>query len=135
MPLPSPGDLPDPGIEPRSPALQANALPSKPPGKTPCAKTSSGRVYQWTHLTVLLRTKYFFGISALPRVLSAARAERAELAWTERRCVLAKSGSVFLPSASGGCAFIRQPLAEQPGRPTRRYRFHPWVRKTPWRRK
>ena len=27
------GDLPDPGIEPRSPALQANALTSKPPGK------------------------------------------------------------------------------------------------------
>ena len=33
LPLPSPGDLPDPGIEPRSPALQANALPSEPPGK------------------------------------------------------------------------------------------------------
>ena len=33
LPLPSPGDLPDPGIEPRSPALQANALQSEPPGK------------------------------------------------------------------------------------------------------
>ena len=31
--FPSPGDLPDPGIEPRSPALQADSLPSKPPGK------------------------------------------------------------------------------------------------------
>ena len=30
--LPSPGDIPDPGIEPRSPALQADALPSEPPG-------------------------------------------------------------------------------------------------------
>ena len=29
----SPGDLSDPGIEPRSPALQADSLPSKPPGK------------------------------------------------------------------------------------------------------
>ena len=28
------GDLPDQGIEPRSPALQADSLPSKPPGKT-----------------------------------------------------------------------------------------------------
>ena len=27
-------DLPNPGIEPRSPALQADALPSKPPGKS-----------------------------------------------------------------------------------------------------
>ena len=32
LPFPSPGDLPDPGIEPRSPALQADALPSESPG-------------------------------------------------------------------------------------------------------
>ena len=31
--FPSPGDLPNPGIEPRSPTLQADALPSEPPGK------------------------------------------------------------------------------------------------------
>ena len=30
--FPSPGDLPDPRTEPRSPALQAVSLPSKPPG-------------------------------------------------------------------------------------------------------
>ena len=33
LPFPSPGDLPDPGLEPGSPALQADALPSEPPGK------------------------------------------------------------------------------------------------------
>ena len=33
LPFPFPGDLPDPGIEPGSPALQADALPSEPPGK------------------------------------------------------------------------------------------------------
>ena len=33
LPFPSPGDLPYPGIEPRSPALQADALTSEPPGK------------------------------------------------------------------------------------------------------
>ena len=32
-PLPSPGHLPNPGIEPRSPALQADSLPAEPPGK------------------------------------------------------------------------------------------------------
>ena len=31
LPFPSPGDLPNPGIEPRSPSLQADALPSEPP--------------------------------------------------------------------------------------------------------
>ena len=29
LPFPSPGDLPDPGIKPRSPTLQADALPSE----------------------------------------------------------------------------------------------------------
>ena len=33
LPFPSPGDLPNPGIEPGSPALQADALLSEPPGK------------------------------------------------------------------------------------------------------
>ena len=33
LPFPSPGDLPNPGIEPRSPALEAGALTSEPPGK------------------------------------------------------------------------------------------------------
>ena len=33
LPLPSPGDIPDPGIEPRSPTLQADTLTSEPPGK------------------------------------------------------------------------------------------------------
>ena len=33
VPFPSPGDLLDPGIEPRSPTLQADSLPSEPPGK------------------------------------------------------------------------------------------------------
>ena len=31
--FPSPGDLPNPGIEPRSRALEADSLPSEPPGK------------------------------------------------------------------------------------------------------
>ena len=31
LPFPSPEDLPDPGIEPRSPALWADTLPSDPP--------------------------------------------------------------------------------------------------------
>ena len=35
MPLPSPGDLPNPGIKPRSPTLQADSLLTGPPGKPP----------------------------------------------------------------------------------------------------
>ena len=33
LPFPSPRDLLNPGIKPRSPTLQADALPSEPPGK------------------------------------------------------------------------------------------------------
>jgi len=33
LPFPSPGDLPNPGIELRSPTLQVESLPSEPPGK------------------------------------------------------------------------------------------------------
>ena len=33
LPFPSPGDLPDPGIKPRSPAFPADALTSEPSGK------------------------------------------------------------------------------------------------------
>ena len=33
LPCPSLGDLPNPGIEPQSPTLQVDSLPSEPPGK------------------------------------------------------------------------------------------------------
>ena len=41
LPCPSPVDLPDLGIEPGSPALQADSLPSEPPGKLSCTPVSS----------------------------------------------------------------------------------------------
>ena len=41
LPFPSPGDLPDPGIEPKSPTLEADALTSEPPGKKHVLKCSS----------------------------------------------------------------------------------------------
>ena len=33
LPFPSPGDIPNPGIEPRSPALQVDTLPPEPLGE------------------------------------------------------------------------------------------------------
>ena len=41
LPFPSPGDLPNPGIEPWSPALQADTLPSEQQGKLCCIKVVS----------------------------------------------------------------------------------------------
>ena len=46
LPFPSPGDLPDPGIEPRSPALAGGFLTPEPPGKPSymwgCSKQKRG---------------------------------------------------------------------------------------------
>ena len=50
LPFPSPGDLPDPGIEPRSPALQADALPSEPPGKF--GTLSSSFLFLWKYIKI-----------------------------------------------------------------------------------
>ena len=47
LPFPSPGDLPDPGIETRSPAFQADALTSEPPGK------DMGLLQLFTHCCLL----------------------------------------------------------------------------------
>ena len=44
LPFPSPGDLPDPGIEPKSSALQADTLPSEPSEKP---KIQGGREVLW----------------------------------------------------------------------------------------
>ena len=53
LPFPSPGDLPDPGIEPRSPALQADALPSEPPGKLVWFSLGKTDLWQYIELVPL----------------------------------------------------------------------------------
>ena len=45
LPFPSPGNLPDPGIKPRSPALQADSLPSEPLGKPTWSKYLDASYY------------------------------------------------------------------------------------------
>ena len=57
LPFPSPGDLPNPGIEPRSPAFQAEVLTSGPPGK-PICKASSNNHFVFLHL-------FFLGIALI----------------------------------------------------------------------
>ena len=47
----SPRDLPNPGIKPRSPALQADSLPSEPPGKPKNTGVGSLSLLQGIFLT------------------------------------------------------------------------------------
>ena len=44
LPFPSPGDLPNPGIEPRFAALQTDALPSEQPGEQKLGEASFNSV-------------------------------------------------------------------------------------------
>ena len=49
--FPSPRDLPNPGIEPRSPTLQADSLPVEPPGKPKNTRVGSLSLLQWIFST------------------------------------------------------------------------------------
>ena len=51
LPCPPPGYLPNPGIEPRSPTLQVDSLPSEPPGKPKNIKMGSLSLLQGYFLT------------------------------------------------------------------------------------
>jgi len=50
-PFPSPGDLSNPGMEPRSPALQGDSLPAEPQGKPKNTEVHSLSLLQWIFLT------------------------------------------------------------------------------------
>ena len=60
MPFPSPEDLSDPGIEPRSSALQADTLPSEPPGK-PILVVRYNKCFLFT-LFILFLLIYFISL-------------------------------------------------------------------------
>ena len=62
LPLPSPGDHPNPGIQPRSPSLQADALTSEPPGKTKMKLLNCVRLFE-TPWTVAYQTSPSMGFS------------------------------------------------------------------------
>ena len=58
LPLPSPADLLNPVIEPRFPALQADSLPSEPPGKPQVNKKVSFANYK--HMIPTLPIQLYF---------------------------------------------------------------------------
>ena len=60
--FPSPGNLPNPGIEPESPTLQADALPSDPPGKRTINRRKKKK-------KSMLLTKILCHLLSLPRGL------------------------------------------------------------------
>ena len=73
LPFPSPGDLPNPGIEPEPPALEADAVTSEPPGKptptqtqelhSPCFSPRSWTQAAWKTFQRLLVFPFLFFLS------------------------------------------------------------------------
>ena len=51
QPFPSLGDLPNPGIKPKSPALQMDSLPAEPQGKPKSTGVGSLSLLQWIFST------------------------------------------------------------------------------------
>ena len=86
LPFPSPGDLPDPGIKPGSPALQVDSLPSEPPGKpTVVLASHKSNPALWgfcdcfkllLHWVIYLFKKVLFTFFLLNRIGSFSRIER-----------------------------------------------------------
>ena len=65
LPFPSPGDLPDPGIEPGSPAFQENALTSEPPGHSFLQGIIRYNLNQITHDYTVKVTNKFKGLDLI----------------------------------------------------------------------
>ena len=58
-PFPSPGDLPNPGIKPRSPALQADSLPAEPQGKLTFELSPKEPILVWNSIELSKITPFF----------------------------------------------------------------------------
>ena len=62
-PFPFPGDLPNPGIKPRSPALQVDSLPAEPPRKPKNTGVGSLSLLQGIFLTQESNQKILYQLS------------------------------------------------------------------------
>ena len=93
LPFPSPGDLPHPGIKPRSPASQADALPSEPPG-SPSWLRSHNFVTQESAVSSLVRQNnkailFYFPPTSVSKIWCGIKCIETELsAWTSQKMSL-----------------------------------------------
>ena len=84
LPLPYPGHFPDPGIEPRSPALRADSFPSEPSGKlvkTHYTGISYIKVKEYGQILSLMKLKFLVLGRTLkfPKITVTLKKERQKL--------------------------------------------------------
>ena len=120
--FPSPGDLPDPGIEPGSPVFQADALSSEPPGKLArmtalnfrCLSLFSGhRPFNQT-----LTCGSFPGMSQIPSPVphtwQGTHTQLSEWSCCSPSLDLRFQGPYLMPPGDGGGAHLAQPSQRNP---------------------
>ena len=99
LPIPSPRDLPVPGMKPASPALQADSLPLSPPGR-PTKHLRLGKILVFTQR--LLTTETFGSVQLLSRVqvfvTPRAAARQASLSITNSQLLNLMSIESVMPS-------------------------------------
>ena len=119
LPFPSPGDLPDPGIKPRSPTLEADALTSEPPGKLHSAAKIRKNIWHslglFTYIVSLFLTMIMWRRLVL-LVLSVEKTEVWQLSpggiarrWQSLYLNSALLGTIPLATVPSPCWF-RKPL-------------------------
>ena len=82
LPFPSPGDLPDQGIKPGSPSLQADALTSEPPGKPLLQKFAQIHVHRFSD--AILPSLLLCPLLLLPSIFPNIRVFSSESAFCIR---------------------------------------------------
>ena len=114
-PFPSPGDLPNPGIEHRSSTLQADSLPAEPPGKPRVLEWVAHAFSSWSS-----RPRDRTGVSCIVGGFFTSWAVReAHRYWGPAQLIGLPRWFSGKDSACQG----------------RKHRFDPWVSKVPWSRK
>ena len=91
QPFPSPGDLPDPGIELRSPTLQANSLLAETQGKPKNIGVGSLSLLQWIFPT----QQWNMGLLHCRRILHQLSYQRSPLGQQAHMCLLFSPLSLF----------------------------------------
>ena len=108
LPCPSPGDLPNLGIKPRSPTVQADSLPSEPPrGVLETIKSIQGQVGPWERGSLMSYPSLDLPNSPPPHLV---------------RCVTQPQGplnalSLYLPFLNQGKPLLPNLSATPPGKP------------------
>ena len=111
LPCPPPGDLPNPGIKPRYPTLQADSSPSEPPGKPKNTGVGSLTLIQEIFLTQesnrghlhCRRILYQLGYQGSPVLEAEANSSKKEQACMEQTETLLKSKENSASRSEASC--------------------------------